>query len=140
MVDVGRAVPAAKKPRADAMTYKIYPSEDGKYIIAKHWGEITSEVLLKSIQEAHELGAKLGTTKHLMDVTEAKNVDPISKTYVFANKEVRNTPGISLKVVVAVLVNPEDHTHDFSETATRNAGQDVTMFTDREAAIRHLLK
>ncbi|MBN1439369.1 MAG: hypothetical protein JW929_08175 [Anaerolineales bacterium] len=120
------------------MSYKLSVSADGKYIIAKHWGDLTGDVLINRIQEAHRLGEKLGITKHLMDVTEARNVDPASKTYRFANQDIRNAPGISLKVTVAVLVDPEDHTHDFSETATRNAGQNVTIFTDREAAIRYL--
>jgi hypothetical protein len=45
-----------------------------------------------------------------------------------------------LDVRVAVLVRPEDHSHDFAETVTKNAGQDITIFRDREAAINHLLK
>jgi hypothetical protein len=122
------------------MSYKIFLSEDEKYIITKHWGEITSDILLIRIQEAHALGDKLGITKHLMDVTEAKNVESVADTYNFANLDVRKYPGIKLNVRVAVLIDPDDHTHDFAETATRNAGQDVTIFTDRALAVKHLLE
>jgi hypothetical protein len=120
-------------------SYSIYPSDDGKYIISKHWGVFTSDVLMQRIQEAHKLGEELGITRHLMDVTEARNVDSVTKTYRFAYKEIGHYPGISLKVKVAVLVSPEDHSHDFAETATRNAGQDITIFRDRESAVRYLL-
>lgn len=120
-------------------SYKIYLSDDGKYIVSKHWGEITGDVLMQRIREAHEMGEALGITRHLMDVTEARNVDSVTKTYRFAYKEIGKYPGISMKVKVAVLVSPEDHSHDFAETATRNAGQDITIFRDRESAIRHLL-
>jgi hypothetical protein len=121
------------------MSYEIHLSEDGKYIVTKHRGELTSELVIRGTLEAHALGKKLGITRHLMDVTEARNVDSATTTYEFANKEIPETPGIDLAVRVAVLVSPEDHTHDFSETATRNAGQDVTIFRNREAAIKHLL-
>jgi hypothetical protein len=121
------------------MSYEIHLSEDGKYIVATHRGELTHESVINGTLEAHALGRKLGITRHLMDVTEARNVDSVTTTYEFAHKEVRETPGIDKTVRVAVLVSPDDHTHDFSETVTRNAGQDVTIFRDRDAAIRHLL-
>ena len=119
-------------------SYEIYPSEDGKYIIAKHWGEMTSDMVMKRTLEAHNLGEKLGITRHLMDVTEATNVDTPTRTYKFANKEIGDSPGINMNVRVAVLVRVDDHSHDFAETVTRNAGQDVTLFRDRESAIKYL--
>ena len=122
------------------MPYEIYPSGDGKYIIAKHWGELTSDVVIRRTLEAHELGKKLGVTRHLMDVTEAVNVDTPTQTYKFANEEIGKFTGINMSVRVAVLVSPEDHSHDFSETVTRNAGQDVTLFRNRESAIEYLLQ
>ena len=121
------------------MPYEIHLSEDGKYIIAKHRGELNGESVIKGTLEAHALGRKLGITRHLMDVTEARNVDSVTSNYELAYKEIPDNPGIDKTVRVAVLVSPDDHTHDFSETVTRNAGQDVTIFRDREAAIRHLL-
>lgn len=122
------------------MSYEIYLSEDGKYIVAKHWGELTSEIVMQRTLEAHALGDELGITCHLMDVTEAVNVDSVTKTYRFAYEEMRALPGINLDARVAVLVSPEDHSHDFVETVTRNAGQDVRLFRDRALAIQHLLE
>jgi len=122
------------------MSYTIKPSEDGKYIILKHWGEITSEMAMQRNLEAHALGTKLGLTRHLVDVTEARNVDSITKTYKFAYDDMQIPPGINRTARVAVLVSPDDHSHDFVETVTRNAGLDVTLFRNREAAIKHLLK
>jgi hypothetical protein len=122
------------------MSYTISVSEDGKYIILKIQGDITSELVMKRVQEAHQLGEQLGITRHLMDVTEAKNIDPVAKTYRFAYEEIGKYPGINMKARVAVLVSPDDHTHDFSETVIQNAGQNVTFFRDRESAVRHLLK
>ena len=122
------------------ISYKIFLSEDGKYIIAKHWGTLNSKLILERTLEAHALGEKLNITRHLMDVTEATNTEPLIDTYKFAHKDVRRTPGIRTEVRVAVLVSPDDHSHDFAETVARNAGQDVTIFRDRESAIAHLIK
>jgi len=122
------------------MSYEISVSEDGNYIITKHWGKITSELVIKRTLEAHALGEKLGITKHLMDVTEARNIDSVTNSYTFANEKISSTPGINMSVRVAVLVSSDDHSHDFIETVTRNAGQDITIFRDRKLAIHHLLK
>lgn len=121
------------------MSYTIKPSDDGKYIILKHWGEITSELAMQRNLEAHALGVELGLTRYLVDVTEAKNVDSVTKTYKFAYEDMRVPPGINRNARVAMLVSPNDHSHDFVETVTRNAGLDVTLFRNREAAIKHLL-
>ncbi len=122
------------------ISYKIFLSDDGKYIIAKHWGTLNSKLIMERTLEAHALGEKLDITRHLMDVTEATNTEPIIDTYKFAHKDVRRTPGINTGVRVAVLVRPDDHSHDFAETVAKNAGQDVTIFRDRDSAIAHLLK
>ena len=44
------------------MSYSVKPSEDGKYIILKHWGEINRELTTQRNLEAHALGAELGIT------------------------------------------------------------------------------
>jgi CBS-domain-containing membrane protein len=121
------------------MSYTIKVSADGKYIILKHWGDINSEITTQRNLEAHALGAKLGISRHLVDVTEATHVDSATNTYKFAYDNMRTLPGINKKARVAVLVSPDDHSHDFVETVTRNAGQNVTLFRDRKAAIKHLL-
>ena len=125
--------------RKYSMAYKVYISEDGKYIVTKHVGNINSQLILQRTLEAHALGNTLGITRHLMDVREATNCEPLSTTYNFAYRDVRNTPGININAKVAVLVRPGDHSHDFAEIVTNNAGQNIKLFTDRESAIKHLL-
>jgi hypothetical protein len=122
------------------MEYQISVSVDQQYIILKVIGEFTGVELMELITDAHKLGEELGISNHLMDVTEARNMDSITKIYNFAKREIAKYPGINMKAKVAVLVHPEDHSHDFAETVTQNAGQDVTLFRDRNLAISHLLK
>jgi len=121
-------------------SYTIYPSEDGKYIVLEQRGELNGELATSRVQEAHRLGAELGITRYLVDLTEARNVNSVSKTYQYAYKDSKTSAGTNRNLRVSMLVKPEDHTHDFVETALRNAGHNVTLFRDRELAIEHLLK
>jgi hypothetical protein len=121
------------------MEYSINLSEDGKYIVLKHWGEINGDIAMNRIIEAHRLGSELGITRHLVDLTEARSVDSVSKAYRYAYEDMKTPPGINLNVRVAMLVSPEDHSHDFVETVLRNAGHNVTLYRDRELAINHLV-
>lgn len=43
-------------------------------------------------------------------------------------------------MLVALLVDPDDHSHDFIEIVARNSGHDFTLFRDHEQVINHLLE
>lgn len=115
-------------------------SADGKYIIQKIVGEINAEIALKYNLEAHALGRELGIRRYLSDLTECRNTDTVFDNYDFAHHDMPITPGIDRFARVAVLVDPDDHSHDFVETVAQNAGLDVTLFYSRAAAIQHLTR
>ena len=122
------------------MSYTIYPSEDRKYIVLKHWGDMNREFGLKRVIQAHKLGAEIGINRYLVDLTEAINIDSATKTYMYAYEDLKAPSEIKPNACAAMLVSPDDHSHDFVETVLRNAGHNVTLFRDRELAIKHLLK
>ena len=122
------------------MSYTIYPSEDRKYIVLKHWGEMNSEFGMTRVQEAHKLGAEIGIDRYLVDLTEAVNTDSAYKSYKYAYEDMKTPSGVKRSARVAMLVSPDDHSHDFVETVLRNAGHNVTLFRDRESAFKYLLK
>lgn len=121
------------------MSYAIAPSEDGTYIFIKVVGSITRKDAMTQNVEAHALGRKLSIHKYLVDLTEARNTESPLEAYGFAHTDMPAAEGIDLHARVAMIVHPEDHSHDFIETVSRNAGMDVTLFRDRAAALRHLL-
>jgi hypothetical protein len=49
-------------------------------------------------------------------------------------------PGINQKARTAMLVSPNDHSHDFIEALFRDSGADVTLFHDRDLAVWHLMQ
>ncbi len=122
------------------MGYTITPSADGKYILLKITGNIDRHLAMQYNLEAHKIGQELGIDRYLVDATESRNVESSIESYEFAYKDMHDTPAIDRSARVAALVSPDDHSHDFIETVTRNSGLDMTLFTDREEAIRHLLQ
>ena len=122
------------------MVHTITPSPDGQYIILKIIGDITRNLAMQYNLEAHKTGEQLDINKYLEDLTESRNVDNPIDSYEFAYDDMQTTPGIDRFARVAVLVSPDDHTHNFIETVTQNTGLDVTLFRDREQAINHLLQ
>jgi len=119
------------------MSYTISKSENVKFIILKATGNYNRKLALNHNLEAHALGKKLEINRYLVDMTECKNVESPTEKYKFAYEDMK-TDGIDRTARVALLVTPGDHSHDFIETVSRNAGLDVTLFTNRELAEKHL--
>src|SRR6185369_12675828 len=121
------------------MDYTISPSIDGTFIILKVKGNITRLTMMQKILEAHALGKRLQIRRYLVDVTEAINTDKIIENYTFAYSDMQNTEGIDKFARVAALVSPDDHSHDFVETVSRNAGLDFSLFTELGLAKKFLM-
>lgn len=119
------------------MQHIISLSEDSAYIILKYVGTISRELALKATEEAHQFGRKHGVKHYLVDVTEAVNVENLMGNYDFAYDDLANAK-IDRTACIAMLVNPNDQTHDFVETLLINAGHDVKLFRDRDAANQYL--
>jgi hypothetical protein len=122
------------------MSYTINPSPCGRYIIVKVKGEITGQSAIQQNIEAHAQGEKLGITRYLVDAIEARNTSSILENYTFAYGDMKTVSGINKLARIAMLVSPDDHSHDFVETLAKNAGFDATLFRDRDEAIQHLLR
>ena len=120
------------------MGCEITTSDDGKYIIQIVTGDMTGELGLEYNLKSHALGRELGINHYLVDVTESRNVDSPPADYNFARFKMKDNPGIDQNARVAILIKPGDRSHNFIETVSRNSGLDVTIFTDRFQAIRHL--
>ncbi len=114
-------------------------SSDGKYIIQKIVGEINAELAMQYNHESHALGRQLGIRRYLVDLTECHNTDSVLGNYGFAYKDMPTDERMDRLARVALLAAAEDHSHDFVVVVTRNAGLNVSLFRDRDEAIRHLL-
>ncbi len=121
------------------MNYTLTPSADGTFITIKTKGDITRQSAMKMNLEAHALGQKLNIRRYLVDVTESRNTDSVANNYDFAYTDMTQTGQFDRSAIVANLVSPHDHSHDFVETVARNAGLHVRMFTDPKEAMQFLM-
>jgi hypothetical protein len=120
------------------MPYRIEPSECGRYILMTVTGDLNSSTAMTQNLEAHALGMELGIRRYLVDLIDATNTESVLGNYTFAHEKMKETEGIDVGATVAILVSPEDHSHDFIETVSKNAGLHVTLFRDRESTLQHL--
>jgi hypothetical protein len=114
-------------------------ADDRSYIVLKYVGMINRELAAKFNLRAHALGHELGINHYLVDVTEARNTESTVGNYEFAYDDMHAAP-FDRHAVVATVVSPDDHSHDFVEIVCRNAGLNVTHFRDRAAALEHLAR
>ena len=121
------------------MNYTITPSADGTYIAIKVKGDIDRQSAMKMNLEAHALGKKLNVRRYLVDATESRNTDSVANNYDFAYTDMQQTDNLDRSAIVANLVSPNDHSHDFVETVARNAGLHFRLFTDPDGAMRFLM-
>jgi len=122
------------------MSYRIAPSKDGRYIILTVEGAVTRQTAMQQNVEAHALGSQLGLNCYLCDMRSARNIESPLSGYQFAYEDMQKTSAIDRNARVAILVSPEDHSHDFIETVARNSGLRVALFTQYEEAVRYLIE
>lgn len=118
--------------------HRIFVSEDNSYIIMERKGEVTRQTAMEQNIEAHRLGRELGIRKYLVDATHARNVETILGNYKFSYEDMTCNPEIDSNAIIAAVVSPDDHSHDFVETVLRNNGVNVTYFRDKDCAIEYL--
>lgn len=119
------------------MQYQTSLSADQRYVYTKITGLVNVASMLECVLAAHQLARQAGVNRHLMDLTDARNYLSTLQNYHFAYNDM-NRLDIDRLARIAMLVNPNDHSHDFLETLLRNNGRDVTLFTSREEAERYL--
>jgi len=120
------------------MDYSISPDGTGKYIVVKIKGALRHQESIQLLTEAFDLGAELGIAQYLLDVTESPHAWPLGADYTFVNETVRNENNFNPNAKTAVLVSPEDTSHDFIIMVSSNAGLNIRLFRDREEALAFL--
>lgn len=119
------------------MPHTIRIVGDPPLILVTITDDVTRESAVRFNLEAIETGEKLGIHRYLFDARGARNVEQPSGNFAFANEDLTSI-GVDRANRVAMLVDVDDHSHDFVETVARNSGHPVTIFRDLEAALDFL--
>ena len=122
------------------MTYKLEITDHQPYITMIVTGELTNHLIMEQNAALTKLAEEKNITIFLVDLVNARFVGSIVDQYDYANNYMYVSKDVNRHHRLSLLVDPDDHSHDFIETVLRNNGFDVTIFRDREKAIEHLLK
>lgn len=119
------------------MSYTVVPSDNSKYLICSVEGPITEDVALGFTKELDRLSRAMNIKRFLNDVRNASNAMSTLQNYIYAYQHM---PDLELQrdARSAILIAPDDKSHDFVETVTRNAGYNVRVFDDEAKAIAWL--
>ncbi len=120
------------------MNYTVECDERAGIIVVRVQGELTTAMAAEYSMAAQAMGTERGISRFLIDVRQARNVETTLSNYQFAYETLPETH-VARSNRVAVLHEPGDHSHDFVETVSRNAGFNVRMFTRYDLAMGWLL-
>jgi hypothetical protein len=125
------------KKRILLLDYSIKISDSGKFLRVVAETDITVEISRNWISELVELSKHIGVINYLFDARTRKNISNITDNYNFSYKDI-NQLNFDRGCRAAMLVDPEDHSHDFIETTMINAGYNSKIFFDESEAVKWL--
>lgn len=114
------------------MEYEISRVAGEPFLLVTLHVDVTRALVLEFAQAASAEAGKLGLPGVLVDVRQSRSAEAVFGQYTLA-RDLLNAD-VDPRLRVASVVSPEDHSHDFVETVTRNRGFNVRLFTDMEAA------
>ena len=120
------------------MEYSIRLSENHSYVELKIVGDFTATEMLRLVAESHSFGKSNDVHNYLVDSLSARNIDSAMGNYQFAYKDMPEVEEVDPLARVAVLVSPDDHSHDFIETVAFNTGSTLKIFRSFNEAINFL--
>jgi 3-deoxy-D-manno-octulosonate 8-phosphate phosphatase KdsC-like HAD superfamily phosphatase len=121
------------------MNNEVRVSDSGKYIIVQINTDMTRSLAEQLGIEAIQLGKRNKTNRYFYDLRNSINRETVNANYIYAKQEVQKIEPSYLNKI-AMLVSPNDKSHDFVETVLRNAGHNVLIFNDEEKALGWLLE
>lgn len=122
---------------AETGDFRVSVSPSGKHILVQVFAPMDSDVGRRGSQAATVLAKEKGINRFLIDSRLVPNVQTVSRNYEFAYRELDNL-GFPRDSRTALLVAPNDSSHDFMETLFKNAGYSVRLFRDAAEAVTWL--
>lgn len=119
------------------MDHEIFLSGCGTYVVLRLLGA-SGRNRLPQVVAAHELGARHGIRRYLVDLRDAESREAALDSYELAYHDFPANAAIDRHARVAALVAPGDNSHDFLITVFRNAGSHIEKFEDLASAEAYL--
>ena len=119
------------------MPHAVTIPRGAPYVLVTIDGPMTRELSIEAAVAAKRLAATLGLRRYFYDLRLSRNIESVAANYEHVHHDI---PPLDLdrSARVAMLVSPEDHSHDFVETVGVNEGYSMRIFRDEKAALRWL--
>ncbi len=111
------------------MTFDLSLSPCGVYAVLTNREDVTLARVVERQRAMRAFAAERCVTRFLLDSRGHRYLEGPLSLYKFA-REILPEEGFDYRWKVALVATPGDYSHDFVETACRNAGQTVTVFKD----------
>jgi hypothetical protein len=119
----------------ETMGYTIRISDDNSFILVSVEGVVDSNLALEYTVKSHQLGREKGILNFLVDLVNARNMQSPVENYDFVISDLDESHFIDRRAKVAMLVSPDDDSHNFVETISRYSGYNVKLFRKLEDAL-----
>ena len=119
------------------MNYELKISEDEDFVWQIPHEDMTMYLACEIGHKAVHLARAENINKYLVDVRGIKNIDAAFDNYDFAYNEASKV-GYQRTDRIAIVIDPDDTSHNFIETVSINAGYCVKIFTRIQAAMEWL--
>ncbi len=118
------------------MDFEITRDDTNQLIRIAAMQAITNPLAIRFFTEAVSLLNETGYNKILVDMREVSSAESPFRQYAFAYELDKTSLKKSTKI--AAMTAPDDHSHDFVETVSRNAGYYMAFFNNEEEAMKWL--
>ena len=119
------------------MSYRITLSESGEFYRIVALEDVTVELARQWLAEVNDLSREQEVSCFLFDVRNARNISSDLENYYLARRDADRL-GLERDARTAILVSEGDTSYDFVETTMQNAGFNVRIFTNEQAAAQWL--
>lgn len=103
--------------------------DSGKYQYVRVSGPITPEISHQIALRTEAFADETGVKSVLFDLRDSRNVSSVAENYDLAYKELEELD-IKRSTKAALLLSPDDCSHDYVVIALRNAGYNARKFID----------
>ncbi|MAR89345.1 MAG: STAS/SEC14 domain-containing protein [Pseudomonadota bacterium] len=115
------------------MNFELSVNAAERYVEVIVRSDMTRSLATEVSQRAQQAMRQHKLAATLIDLRTSRNVEQAPQNYFFVHEDASMLE-LSQSDRIALLVAPEDHSHDFVEMVLRNAGFSVRLFRDEAAA------
>ena len=126
-----------RQAKGHLVSYELNVTEGRTWIHARVCAPVTKALFLDCLKAAVERAAKCGMGNFLIDARSAPSIKTTVEDFDIANYRLQEL-GFERSSKSAIVVDPEDKTHDFFETCTMNAGYNWRIFSTVDLATQWL--